>query len=199
MTLRYMYSPPKSLILSIVFYMPSPHFDLCSERGSFQYATEGQRGKRRQRLAHWAFSELWRRREDAQWAQRYLLVPPSPFPSPSAVYYYPGQKKEPSSRFAARRTRFHVWYHARSGAASAGQVRSTTVRDFCLALIAPDREWYHTWNSVLLAANLEDGSFFLSRVVPIYSVERFFSLMNTRGGGGGGEERARVSEQNGER
>ena len=29
------------------------------------------------------------------------------------------------------------------------------------ALIAPDRAWYHTWNSVLLAANLEDGSFFV--------------------------------------
>ena len=71
----------------------------------------------------------------------------------------------PSSRFAARRTLFHVWYHARSGAISAGQVRSATVRDFCPALIAPDRAWYHTWNSVLLAANLEDGSFFLARVV----------------------------------
>ena len=76
------------------------------------------------------------------------------------VFYYPGQKKEPSSRFAARRTLFHVWYHTRSGAMSAGQVRSATVRDFCPALIAPDRAWYHTWNSVLLAANLEDGSFF---------------------------------------
>ena len=70
------------------------------------------------------------------------------------------KKKEPSSRFAARKTLFHVWYHARSGAISAGQVRSATVRDFCPALIAPDRAWYQTWNSVLLAANLDDGSFF---------------------------------------
>ena len=61
-----------------------------------------------------------------------------------------------------------MWYHARSGAISAGQVRSATVRDFCPALIAPDRAWYHTWNSVLLAANLDDGSFFLSRVVLWY-------------------------------
>ena len=76
-------------------------------------------------------------------------------------YYYPRQKKEPSSRFAARTTLFHVWYHPRSRAISAGQVRSATVRDFCPALIAPDRAWYHTWNSVLLAANLEDGSFFV--------------------------------------
>ena len=75
-------------------------------------------------------------------------------------WYYPCQKKEPSSRFAASRTLLHVWYHARSGAISAGQVRSATVRDFCPALIAPDRAWYHTWSSVLLAANLEDGSFF---------------------------------------
>ena len=75
------------------------------------------------------------------------------------------KKKEPSSRFAARRTLFHVWYHARSGAISVGQVRSATVRDFCPALIKPDRAWYHTWNSVLLAPNLENGSFFLSRLV----------------------------------
>ena len=86
------------------------------------------------------------------WAAKGLLLPWT-------------KKKEPSSRFAARRTLFHVWYHARSGAISAGQVRSATVRDFCPALIAPDRAWYHTWNSVLLAANLEDGSFFLSKVV----------------------------------
>ena len=79
--------------------------------------------------------------------------------------YYPGQKKEPSSRFAARRTLFHVWYHARSGAISAGQKSQTVVDRTCPALIAPDRAWYHTWNSVLLAANLDDGSFFLSRVV----------------------------------
>ena len=38
----------------------------------------------------------------------------------------PWTKKEPSSRFAARRTLFKVWYHARSGAISAGQVRSAT-------------------------------------------------------------------------
>ena len=76
------------------------------------------------------------------------------------------KKKEPSSRFAARRTLFHVWYRAQSGAISAGQ-KSRTVADWtCPALIAPDRAWYHTWNSVLLAANLDDGSlFFLSRVV----------------------------------
>ena len=40
------------------------------------------------------------------------------------------------------------------------QRRASPIRDFCPALIAPDRAWYHTWNSVLLAANLEDGSFF---------------------------------------
>ena len=74
--------------------------------------------------------------------------------------YYPGQKKEPSSRFAARRTLFHVWYHARSGAISAGQKSRTVADQTCPSLIAPDRAWYHTWNSVLLAANLDDGSFF---------------------------------------
>ena len=38
--------------------------------------------------------------------------------------YYPGQKKEPSLRFAARRTLFHVWHHARSAQGkSRGQSR----------------------------------------------------------------------------
>ena len=48
----------------------------------------------------------------------------------------------------------------RSDQRRASPIRAT-VRDFCPALIAPDRAWYHTWNSVLLAANLEDGSFFV--------------------------------------
>ena len=82
-----------------------------------------------------------------------------------AVLYYPGQKKEPSSRFAARRTLFPVWYHARSGAISAGQKLPTVADRTCPPLMAPDRAWYHTWNRVLFAANLDYGSFFLSRVV----------------------------------
>ena len=45
------------------------------------------------------------------------------------------------------------------------QRRACPIRDFCPALIAPDRAWFHTWNSVLLAVKLNDGSFFLSRVV----------------------------------
>ena len=77
------------------------------------------------------------------------------------------KKKEPSSRFAARRTLFHVWYHARSGAISAGQKSRAVADRTCPALIAPDQAWYHTWNSVLLAANLDDGSFFLARVVDL--------------------------------
>ena len=52
----------------------------------------------------------------------------------------------------------------RSGAISAGQV--ATVRDFCPALIAPDRTWYHTWNSVLRReSRWRRFFFFLSRVV----------------------------------
>ena len=72
------------------------------------------------------------------------------------------KKKEPSSRFAARRT---LWYHARSGAISARKKSRTVADRTCPALIAPDRAWYHTWNSVLPAANLDDGSFCLARVV----------------------------------
>ena len=70
------------------------------------------------------------------------------------------KKKEPSSRFEARRTLYHVWYHARSGAISSGQKSRTVADRTCPSLIAPDRAWYHTWNSVLLAGNLDDGSFF---------------------------------------
>ena len=84
------------------------------------------------------------------------------------TYYYPGQKKNHhrDSRREERCSTCDIMLdQARSGAISAGQVRSATVRDFCPALIAPDQAWYHTWNSVLLAANLEDSSFFLSRVV----------------------------------
>ena len=76
------------------------------------------------------------------------------------------KKKEPSPRFAARRTLFDlaiILDHERS---AQGKVRSATICNFCPALIALDRAWYHTWNSVLIAANLEKGSFFfLSRVV----------------------------------
>ena len=70
------------------------------------------------------------------------------------------KKKELSSRSEARRTLFHVWYHARWRAISAGQKSRRVADRTCAALIACDRTWYHTWNSVLLAANLEDGSFF---------------------------------------
>ena len=47
-------------------------------------------------------------------------------------------EKEPSSRFAARRTLFHVWYHARSRAISAGQ-KLPTVADRTLP--CTDRSW----------------------------------------------------------
>ena len=75
---------------------------------------------------------------------------------------YPGQKKEPSSRFAARKTLFHVWYHARSGAISAGQVRSATVHDFCPALIEHDITRGTAFFSPRISRMV---LFFLSRVV----------------------------------
>ena len=52
--------------------------------------------------------------------------------------------------------------HARS---AQGKSRGQSRIGPCPALIACDRAWYHTWNSFLLAVNLEDGSFFLARVV----------------------------------
>ena len=67
------------------------------------------------------------------------------------------KKKEPSPRFVARKTLFHVWYHARS---AQGKSRGQSWIGLCPALIARDWAWYHTWNSVLLATDLEEGSFF---------------------------------------
>ena len=77
--------------------------------------------------------------------------------------YYPGQKKEPSSRFAARsrRTLFHVWYMLDQAQSAQDKSRGQSRIAPCRPLIAPDRAWYHTWNSILLAANLDDGSFFV--------------------------------------
>ena len=99
------------------------------------------------------------------WANRWLLGTKTVKESkPKEILYsnyYPGQKKNHPRGFAARRTLFHMWYHARSGAISAGQKSQTVADRTCPALIAPDRAWYHTWNSVLLAANLQDGSFFV--------------------------------------
>ena len=80
--------------------------------------------------------------------------------------YYPGQKKEPSSRFAARKTLFHVWYHARSQAISAGQ-KSRTVADRTLP--CADRLWSSMISHVEQRSSRRESQgwfFFLSRVVP---------------------------------
>ena len=80
------------------------------------------------------------------------------------IFYYPGQKKKTSSRFA-RRTLFHVWYHAQSGAISAGQVRSATVpRLFALRwlrLIEHDI----TLGTAFFSPRISRMVLFLSRVV----------------------------------
>ena len=94
--------------------------------------------------------------------------------------YYPGQKEEPSLRFAARRTLFHVWYHARSGAISAGQKSRTVADRTCPALIPADQAWYHTWNSVLLASNLDDGSFFVQGSTSLESIVFCYTKMALR-------------------
>ena len=82
-----------------------------------------------------------------------------------ALIYYPGQKKEPSSRFAARRTLFHVWYHARSRAISAGQ-KSRTVADRTLP--CADRLWSSMISHVEQRSSRRESRrwlFFLARVV----------------------------------
>ena len=63
------------------------------------------------------------------------------FPRSSAKYnwslYYPGQKKN-HPRDSRGEERFHVWYHARSGAISAGQMSRTVADRTCPALIEHD-------------------------------------------------------------
>ena len=65
-------------------------------------------------------------------------------------------KKKNHPRDSRREERCSTWYHAQSGAISAGQKSRTVADRTCPALIVPD----HTRNSDLLAANLDDGSFF---------------------------------------
>ena len=79
--------------------------------------------------------------------------------------YNPGEKKEPSPRFTARRTLFHVWYYARSSAIRAGQKSRTVADDLALHWSPVIKHDITRSKSVLLTAALGDGSFFLSRVV----------------------------------
>ena len=81
------------------------------------------------------------------------------------LFYYPGQKKEPSLRFAARRTLFHVWYHARSQAISAGQ---GPIRDCPRLLPCADRAWSSMISHVEQRSSRRESRrwfFFLARVV----------------------------------
>ena len=74
--------------------------------------------------------------------------------------YYPGQKKNhlrDSWREERCSTCDIMLDHAQS---AQGKSRGQSRIRPCPVLIACDRAWYHTWNSVLLAANLKDGSFF---------------------------------------
>ena len=76
--------------------------------------------------------------------------------------YYPGQKKEPSSRFAARRTLFRGWYHASSGAISAGQKSRTVADRTCPALIEHDitrgTAFFSPWISIVVLFFVQGSS-----------------------------------------
>ena len=75
-------------------------------------------------------------------------------------YYYPGQKKkkkEPSLRFAARRTLFH---HVISCSIKRDQRTARVADDLALRWSLVIRHDITRSNSVLLAGNLGDGSFF---------------------------------------
>ena len=79
------------------------------------------------------------------------------------------KKKEPSSRIAARRTLFHVWYHARSRAISAGQ-KSRTVADRTLP--CADRLWSSMISHVEQRSSRRKSQgwfFFLARVVRYFA------------------------------
>ena len=86
--------------------------------------------------------------------------------------YYPGQIKEPSSRFAARRTLFHVWCHARSRAISTGQ-KSRTVADRTLP--CADRLWSSMISHVEQRSSRRESRrwfFFLARVVLAHAYDQ---------------------------
>ena len=75
------------------------------------------------------------------------------------------KKKEPSSRFAARRTLFHLWYHARLGAISAGPKSRTVTRS---DLPCADPGWSSMISQVEQRSSRLESRwwfFFLSRVV----------------------------------
>ena len=74
--------------------------------------------------------------------------------------YYPGQKKRTIIEIRGEK---NAVPRVISCSIRCDQRRASPIRDcprLLPWLIAPDRAWYHTWNSVLLAANLDDGSFF---------------------------------------
>ena len=91
------------------------------------------------------------------------------FPTHEEMYSGdPGQKKEPSSRFAARRTLFHVWYHARSRAISTGQ---GPISDCPRLLPCADRSWLSMISHVEQRSSRRESRgwfFFLSRVVLVW-------------------------------
>ena len=79
-------------------------------------------------------------------------------------FYYPGQKKKNHHRDSRREESCSTCDIMLDQAQSAqGKSHGQSRIGFVLRwsrLIEPDRAWYHTWNSVLLATNLDDGSFF---------------------------------------
>ena len=73
-----------------------------------------------------------------------------------------------------------MWYHAQSREVRAEQKSWTVADDLALrwlCVIEHDIIW---WNSVLLAANLGDGSFFLSRVVDVVDIAAALEKLETR-------------------
>ena len=81
------------------------------------------------------------------------------------IFYYPGQKKRTIVEIRGEK---NAVPRVISCSIRRDQSTARVADSRGLDLPCADRAWYHTWNSVLVAANLDDGSFFfLSRVVQV--------------------------------
>ena len=82
-----------------------------------------------------------------------------------STHVLPWTKKEPSPRFAVRRTLFDLVITSDQGKARSSATQSATFALRWSCVIEHDIRW---WNSVLLTANLGNGSFFFLRGVLVW-------------------------------
>ena len=102
------------------------------------------------------FRKRWRRPQILRRRSTYMANTCTGKASAPALYY-PGQKKEPSPRFAVRRTLFDLVITSVQRRARSSATQSAT---FALRWSCVIEHNIRLWNSVLLTVNLWNGSFF---------------------------------------